>query len=325
MARTPYATEFHNTPQKSARIPAGDPTYIVIHHAASTSFDGVVRLENGGKQVSSTVVIKDGRVASMFDEAYRAWSLSSQYWDSVSLSSETCNETTAPGWTISEASYATLAKVVADWCKRYKIPCNRERIMGHREVYTRHGASYATACPGGIDMDRVVRDANAILSGATAGLGTQELPTIKKDKKMQLIVHRVGANMAYYVASETQLIGPIVMGDARLKGVVAAYGPAIEIFDDGLYGIQDVIETNNKLNKTEGIFDFEVKYSDTFKPPVSTILRSLDSKMDEAAKRPAVASGTTATVTPAVTATAAELAKAVNDEADARELKRRQS
>jgi hypothetical protein len=121
----------------------------------------------GAREVSSTVIIKDDQVASMFDEQYRAWSLSSQYWDSVSLSSETCNETTAPGWTISEASYATLAKVVADWCIRYGIACNRTQIMGHREVYTRYGASYATACPGGIDLDRVVNDAAAIINGGS--------------------------------------------------------------------------------------------------------------------------------------------------------------
>lgn len=167
MARTPYATRSYDTSQKGPRVPAGQPQYIVIHHAATVSFDAVINLELGAREVSSTVIIKDGQVASMFDEAYRAWSLSSQYWDSVSLSSETCNETTAPGWTISEASYDTLAKVVADWCVRYGIPCDRTHIMGHREVYTRYGASYATACPGGIDLDRVVRDAAAIITGGT--------------------------------------------------------------------------------------------------------------------------------------------------------------
>lgn len=166
--RTPYATEIHDTPQKSVRIPyAGQPTFIVIHHAATESFRAVVNMELGGKQVSSTVIIKDGQVASMFDEFYRAWSLSSQYWDSVSLSSETCNSGgAAAGWPISNESYNTLAKVVADWCIRYGIPCNRERIMGHREVYTRYEASYATACPGGINLDLVVELANKIINGA---------------------------------------------------------------------------------------------------------------------------------------------------------------
>lgn len=185
MARTPFATEIHDTPQKSTRIPGqGQPTFIVIHHAATESFSAVVQMEMGGKQVSSTVVIKDGQVASMFDETYRAWSLSSQYWDSVSLSSETCNSGgAAQGWPISEASYTTLSKVVAEWCVRWGIPCDREHIMGHREVYTRYGASYATACPGGINLDRVVALANARISAGTAGGGNTPIPNEPEAKE----------------------------------------------------------------------------------------------------------------------------------------------
>lgn len=168
--RTPYATESHDTSQKSGRNPNVTPWLIVIHHAATENFRSVVTMELGTKQVSSTVVVKDGQVASMFDEAYRAWSLSSTYYDSVSLSSETCNSGgAAQGWPISEASYQTLAKIVAEWCRKYGIPANRERIIGHREVYSRYGASYATACPGGINLDRLVSMVNNILTGTAGG------------------------------------------------------------------------------------------------------------------------------------------------------------
>lgn len=171
MARTPYATDIYDTPQKSIRIPSGAVGYVVIHHTAGGTYEGIIALEMGARQVSSTVIIEGVRCASMMDEFYRAWSLSSQYWDSVSLSSETVNSGGAEeGWPISEASYRTLAKIVADWCIRYGIPCNRTFIMGHREVYSRYGASYATACPGGIDLDRVVADANQLLNPTTKEL-----------------------------------------------------------------------------------------------------------------------------------------------------------
>lgn len=177
--RYPGATENYNTPQKSERIPPGsDPTYIVLHHAATTNFESVVKMELGGKQVSSTLVIKDHRAASMFDERYRAWSLSSATWDSKSCSVETCNESTN-GWTISEASYRTLALVVAYWSQKYNIPLDRDHVIGHREVYTRFGASYATACPGGMDLDRVVRDAIAVRNGtANMALSNDDLKAI---------------------------------------------------------------------------------------------------------------------------------------------------
>lgn len=202
MARTPYATESHNSPNKSERNPSnGQPSYIVLHHAASTSFDSVVRMCNGAKQVSATAVLKDNQVASMFDERYRAWSLSSAFWDSVSLSVEVCNESTN-GWTISEASYSTLAKVVADWCKRYGIPCDREHIMGHREVNTRYNASYPTACPGGLDLDRVVREARSLLAQwAFASSGFKPIDLLGEDI-MALVVNHTESGGIFLVAQE---------------------------------------------------------------------------------------------------------------------------
>lgn len=215
--RTKWATRVYDSPQKSERNPNA-VQYIVIHHAATLSFDAVIQMEMGGKQVSSTVVIKDENVASMFDEYYRAWSLSSGYWDSVSLSSETCNSGGGEsGWPISEASYLSLARVVADWCTRYGIPCNRERVMGHREVYTRYGASYATACPGGIDLDRVVREANAIISGSIT-------PAVEwKAKDMWNGRHPNGAITAFGEVSATGLNGGIWAYYQK------AYGPYVQL------------------------------------------------------------------------------------------------
>lgn len=171
MARTSLATASYDTPQKGFRD-YSPIQYIVIHHAATESLQAVIDLEMGARQVSSTLIIKDDQIVSMMDEQWRAWSLSSNWFDSISLSVETCNSGgAAEGWPISEASYRSLAKVVADWCRRYSIPCNRERVLGHREVYLRYGVSYATACPGGIDLDRVVADANEILTGTSATQG----------------------------------------------------------------------------------------------------------------------------------------------------------
>lgn len=179
--RTPYATEQHNTSQKSSRNPDVTPWLVVVHHAASGSFNAVVQMELGAKQVSSTIVLKDTQVASMFDEAYRAWSLSSGYYDSVSLSSETCNSGGASeGWPISESSYHTLAKVIAVWCGKYGIPINRERIIGHREVYTRYDASYATACPGGINLDYLV---SLVRHYANGGPAAEDITPIVRRRK----------------------------------------------------------------------------------------------------------------------------------------------
>jgi len=221
MARTRHATEIHNTPQKGPRIPAGVPRYIVLHHGATTNFDALVRMEMGGKQVSSTVIVKDKRVASMFDEAWRAWSLSSQYWDSVSLSSETCNESLAPSWTISEESHQTLVKLIVEWCIRYSIPCDRTHVMGHREVYTRHGASYATACPGGMDLDRLVRDASAFLAGGALSVPASFVPVVATVPQDEDGEHR------YTSTEDDGIRGPIFIGRVQTLGRERSVYPGV--------------------------------------------------------------------------------------------------
>lgn len=171
MPRTSLATAVYDTPQKSART--SGVGFIVIHHGALTSLDELIRLMMGAKQVSAHLAVKDADIVSMMDETYRAWSMSDAAWDSKSLTVETCNSGgAADGWPISEASYRSLARVVADWCTRHSIPCTRDYVVGHGEVYSRFGGSYSTACPGGIDLDRVVSDARAILSPA---------PTVQED------------------------------------------------------------------------------------------------------------------------------------------------
>lgn len=198
--RTPLATQILDTPQKSARIPANSVGYIVVHHAATTSLSGLISLVMGGRTVSSTIGLKDAEVVSFMDESFRAWSLSSQLWDSISLSCETCNSGgAAEGWPISEASYYSLARVIRDWCDRYGIPCDRTHIIGHREVYSIHGASYATACPGGIDLDRLVRMANEL------GNSTQEDDMTIADPYIWTKDPAAGSKLARYAILDLSL------------------------------------------------------------------------------------------------------------------------
>ena len=46
---------------------------------------------------------------------------------------------------------------------RHGIPCDRSHIIKHGEVV-------ATACPGGLDVDKIVRRANEIMGGASANI-----------------------------------------------------------------------------------------------------------------------------------------------------------
>jgi hypothetical protein len=153
-----------STPNKGSRNGAAIQ-YIVLHHMATTGFQGVLNSwASGAKQGSANYAVSNsGEVVGVVPEELRSWSLSSASWDSRSITFEIANESVGGSWPVSPAAHEATAKVVADLSRRYGIPLNRDRVLGHREVHTRHGASYATACPGGLNMDWIVERARQVL------------------------------------------------------------------------------------------------------------------------------------------------------------------
>lgn len=137
-------------------------TNIVLHHTASTSGHGngvVNMMVSGSRQVSAHYVVgSDAWVWCVVDEDYRAWSLSSANADGRSIVMECVNSTGAPSWLQSAASEEKIAQLVADICTRYNLPINRNTVVGHREV----SESYPTACPGGMDLNKIVARAAQI-------------------------------------------------------------------------------------------------------------------------------------------------------------------
>jgi len=141
--------------------------YFVIHHMATTNGDWTENaMHTGSKEVSANYIQRsNGDLIGVVPEELRSWSLSSAEWDGKSVTVETENLSTT-GWTISDAAYHKLALLAVDLHQRYGLPLDRNHIIGHREVYTRFGASYATACPGGINLDRVVDLARSMVNQA---------------------------------------------------------------------------------------------------------------------------------------------------------------
>jgi len=161
------------TPNQDVRAGGAKPKYIVHHHEAGTSFEAVIESWRTGRKEGSChiTISNEGEKVGIVPEEKRAWSLSSQFFDSQALTTEIENQSAGGSWPVSDAAQEAAAQVTADWCKRYGIPCDREHVIGHREVYTRFGDSYATACPGGLDLDWIVTRARAILAAPTGGKG----------------------------------------------------------------------------------------------------------------------------------------------------------
>ena len=79
-----------------------------------------------------------------------------------SIGIENVNSSGAPNWSVDHKTIINCARLVADICKRYGIPIDRKHVLGHKEVT-------ATACPGGIDVDEVVKLAKEYANWSTQG------------------------------------------------------------------------------------------------------------------------------------------------------------
>jgi len=165
-------TAVNDTPNKSIRQNVARRG-VCLHHAALKDLDYLRRLEMGEKQVSSSAICKDHDLERMMpDDTWRPWSLSSAFWDSTLRSIETCNDA-IEGWTVSDESIWSDAMAIAYWATidgfwpHRDGPRSTWTVYGHREIYEEYGDSYATACPGGLDLDLATSRAQDILQGGT--------------------------------------------------------------------------------------------------------------------------------------------------------------
>jgi hypothetical protein len=111
------------------------------------------------KEVSATdVVYNDGTIVAVVDENRRPFTSASSI-DDIAYTVECANETLAPGYTISAAAVESLVRLCVLWSEQMGLLPTRDVIIGHREIYTRFGLSYATACPGGMPLDAISAEA----------------------------------------------------------------------------------------------------------------------------------------------------------------------
>lgn len=159
--------------------------HVILHHGATTNADWMIdAMVSASKQVSANYVCRaNGQLVSIVPEEYRAWTSASASWDGRSITVECANLSTN-GWTISDASHEALAQLCADVSTRYGFALSRDSVLGHRELNQRYGASYATACPGAMDLDRIVARAKEIQKGVPAPVThdqeEDDMPTAKE-------------------------------------------------------------------------------------------------------------------------------------------------
>jgi N-acetyl-anhydromuramyl-L-alanine amidase AmpD len=125
----------------------------IVHHAAATSLPLILSLfQPGGRKVSANYALKDKQLICAVDENRRAFTSGTVAWDGRAVTVEVANSSAGGSWPVSDASFDTLARLIADVATRYRFDINDTTILTHQELKRRYNVSYATACPG--DMQR---------------------------------------------------------------------------------------------------------------------------------------------------------------------------
>lgn len=134
---------------------------IVIHTTVGTLAGAIATFGNKKAGTSAHYIVDlDGKLYAGLEEywtAYHAGNLAVNR-RSIGIEHVDNGKYTEPR---TDALYETSSKLVADLCREYNIPCDRQHIRKHNEIV-------ATGCPHNLDIDRIVRQASQLLTPAPA-------------------------------------------------------------------------------------------------------------------------------------------------------------
>ena len=210
---------------------------ITIHHAAvrNASLIGMGNGFSGSTVASSNYGIdSEGNIALYVDEANRAITSSSTANDSVAVTIEVANNSSAPEWTVSDKAYAALIDLCVDICWRNDIP-SLEYTGDKNGNLTRHNMFANTNCPGPYLQGKfsdIAREVNARLGAQTAPqvkvLAKGDQGAEVKDLQESLI--KLGYNLGSLGAD----------GDFGTKthNAVKAFQKSVGLTQDGIVGPQ---------------------------------------------------------------------------------------
>lgn len=161
--------------------------YIVIHHNATTNKYVAMNTWKVGSNAwtSAHYEVTPTEIIGCIGENYIAYHAGGTGGadvpkiadpNGVSIGIEHVNSTGAPQWGVADDTLRMSAKLVADICKRYGLPIDRNTIKKHSEVT-------ATACPGGLDIDKLVRYAQ---EEAKKGENQMAQPKFKREDLIKL-------------------------------------------------------------------------------------------------------------------------------------------
>lgn len=204
---------------------AGKPIqYIVVHHMAGTIEAADAVFQDTVRDTSAHYgIARDGRVHQYVletDTAYQAgvYDINQR---SIGIEHEDLN---ADDYT--ELEYETSAALIRDICKRYNLPINANTIRPHH-------AFTPTACPGSLDLSRLIQLANEGV----------EMPVLfNEGDRLNLNVYHYGKDLGRFKAAVGQ----------EWKAAMYAIYESSEFKTDALVNAGDVPAINEVYGATDG-------------------------------------------------------------------------
>lgn len=205
--------------------------FIVIHHNATTNKDVAMSTwyTTSGNWTSAHYEITDNEIIGCVGENYTAYHAGGTGGSDVptipnvnhrSIGLEHVNSSGAPSWSVSDDTLRNSAELIADICQRYGLPINRNTIKAHNEVT-------ATACPGGINVDKLVRMAQDAANGKQPEPPKPPLPKPQKeDDKMFIYMKKQknGNTEQWFVCGNKRMYLPTMTYVNEANALIKRYG-----------------------------------------------------------------------------------------------------
>lgn len=148
------------------------PEYIILHTTDGTaaSADQAFHTPNAGKSAHRVVGL-DGTITVEVSDGDTSWGAANWPVNLAGFNLEHADNGNYADAVRTDAMYEASGWQVADWCRRFGIPCKKvdvdanhmpveAGIVLHREV-----SQLGTGCPDGLDWERCIREAQAVLGG----------------------------------------------------------------------------------------------------------------------------------------------------------------
>ena len=186
---------------------------VIIHTMVGTWQGAAARFDNPTAGVSAHYGVKlDGTYIHWLEEYNTAYHAGDYPMNqrSIGIEHEDNWNGKPPEPTRPDVLYAASAKLVADICKFYNIPIDRSHILKHNEV-----SDKPTGCPDALDIDRIVKQAQAIANQGTATSGDNI--TRKSSFFDQIWLHRFGKDINTDNATQQQVTDFLTWLDSNMN------------------------------------------------------------------------------------------------------------